>query len=203
MNLFLLSLDPKKCAQYYCDKHVVKVIVGMTRMLYTAWWMCSPSEKWRKLAPRGYCKPIHANTRLYKWIVSSRGNYIFACQFAFYLSEEYTRRSGRIHNLKAHIIWLSSFMPISIPDGERTQQPQIMPREYRYKNDSGNLYDSVIAYRRYYKKNNGGDDDCGVAKYTNRKSPPWMKPEKNDTNPPKSRITIVLKIPRQLMRKLV
>lgn len=27
MNIFVLDLDPKTCAAYHCDKHVVKMIV--------------------------------------------------------------------------------------------------------------------------------------------------------------------------------
>lgn len=36
MNIFFLDLDPKTCAQYHCDKHVVKMIVEYGQLLSTA-----------------------------------------------------------------------------------------------------------------------------------------------------------------------
>jgi hypothetical protein len=36
MNIFYLDKDPKKAAQYSCDKHVVKMILESAQMLCTA-----------------------------------------------------------------------------------------------------------------------------------------------------------------------
>jgi hypothetical protein len=36
MNLFFLDTDPKKCAEYHCDKHVVKMLLELVQLLYTA-----------------------------------------------------------------------------------------------------------------------------------------------------------------------
>ena len=33
MNIFHLDTDPKTCAEFHCDKHVVKMIVETTQML--------------------------------------------------------------------------------------------------------------------------------------------------------------------------
>ena len=33
VNLFYLDNDPKKCAKYYCDKHVIKIIVEILQIL--------------------------------------------------------------------------------------------------------------------------------------------------------------------------
>jgi hypothetical protein len=36
MNIFYLDEDPKICAQYHCDKHVVKMIIEYAQLLSTA-----------------------------------------------------------------------------------------------------------------------------------------------------------------------
>ena len=37
MNIFHLHKDPKICAEYHCDKHVVKMILETAQMLSTAY----------------------------------------------------------------------------------------------------------------------------------------------------------------------
>jgi hypothetical protein len=36
MNIFYLDEDPKICAQYHCDKHVVKMIIEYAQLFSTA-----------------------------------------------------------------------------------------------------------------------------------------------------------------------
>ena len=33
VNLFYLDKNPKKCAQYYCDKHVNKIMIEIAQIL--------------------------------------------------------------------------------------------------------------------------------------------------------------------------
>ena len=35
MNIFVLDDDPKTCAMYHCDKHVVKMILETAQMICT------------------------------------------------------------------------------------------------------------------------------------------------------------------------
>ena len=37
MNIFHLDKDPKICAEYHCDKHIVKMILETAQMLSTAY----------------------------------------------------------------------------------------------------------------------------------------------------------------------
>ena len=37
MNIFHLDKNPIKCAEYHCDKHVVKMILETSQMLSTAY----------------------------------------------------------------------------------------------------------------------------------------------------------------------
>ena len=44
MNIFYLHNDPEICAAYHCDKHVVKMILELVQMLYTAWQINNDSD---------------------------------------------------------------------------------------------------------------------------------------------------------------
>ena len=37
MNIFLLSLNPEEAAEFHCDKHVIKMILETTQLLYMCW----------------------------------------------------------------------------------------------------------------------------------------------------------------------
>jgi hypothetical protein len=39
MNIFYLSHMVARCAQWHCDKHVVKMILETAQLLYTAHWV--------------------------------------------------------------------------------------------------------------------------------------------------------------------
>ena len=51
MNLFLLDVDLKKCAQFHCNKHVVKMILELTQILYTCWWVSIENNDWITQTP--------------------------------------------------------------------------------------------------------------------------------------------------------
>ena len=55
MNIFFLAIDPEECAKHHCDKHVVKMILELTQMLYTAHHILgTPKDSFID----GYYKPI-------------------------------------------------------------------------------------------------------------------------------------------------
>ena len=58
------------------------------------------------------------------------------------MSEEYTRRYGRVHKSQAVIEWCAR-LPIKFSDKEQTPFAQAMPQQY--KNPC-----AVTAYRAYY-----------------------------------------------------
>ena len=39
MNIFILDKDIEKCAQYHCDKHLIKMILESAQLLCTAHWI--------------------------------------------------------------------------------------------------------------------------------------------------------------------
>ena len=65
VNLFYLDHDPKKCARYYCDKHVVKIPVEICQILSQIY-----HELGTKKPPYKRCKGISFNLNTFPVCVS-------------------------------------------------------------------------------------------------------------------------------------
>ena len=106
MNLFFLDIDPKKCAEYHCDKHVVKMILELIQMMYTA----HNFLKTKDIPINGYrsFNPQHPTCI---WVRRCVENYTYTSLVAKYLCEEYTYRYGRIHKSQKHLDWLIKTIP--------------------------------------------------------------------------------------------
>jgi Pyrimidine dimer DNA glycosylase len=141
MNIFVLSLDPREAAQLHCDKHVIKMIIESAQMLYSAHWALESS------LPSNAYKQAHTNHPCSKWVRESLDNYLWLCELAKELCNEYRFRYGetKVHKTEAHIDWLIANYPDGISNEGFTNPAQAMPDEY--KDD-----DVVVAYRRFYRE---------------------------------------------------
>ena len=122
MNIFMLDLDPKKAAEYHCDKHVVKMILESAQILYCAHWVLNPSR-----VPEFAYKKTHPNHPSCIWVRESIENYEWLCQLAIELCKEYTFRYEKIHKTQKHIEWLIDNPPFDIPMLEQTEIRLAMP----------------------------------------------------------------------------
>jgi len=103
MNIFILDKDVKKCAQYHCDKHVVKMILETAQLL---------------------CGSI--------WARESLTNYLYLCELGLELCNEYTYRYGKRHKSQDVIEWCLINKP-NIKDVGFTEPAKAMPEEYKVK----------------------------------------------------------------------
>jgi hypothetical protein len=110
MNIFYLSAKPGRCARWHCDKHVVKMILETTQILYTCHHANGGTELVEKYAPkcnngmRGYKK--HAvNHPSVIWARSSLAHYIWLCWLGLALVKEYNHRFNPIkpHSCLVHL----------------------------------------------------------------------------------------------------
>ena len=172
MNIFILSLNPKECAKFHCDKHVVKMILETVQLLYCAHWILQTGNKWIESCQVatidaktvGPYKQTHKNHPCSIWARESVSNYNYLATLGMALCEEYTYRYGKVHNCQYHLNWLIKNVPKNNKK-ERTEFPQaITNTKYRVKDDP------VQAYRNYYK-----GDKSSFAKWTKRKIPNWFK----------------------------
>ena len=139
MNIFLLHLDPEKCAQMHVDKHVVKMILETAQMLCTVHHVTK--TKWKHTYTPPY-KETHKNHPCNVWLRESTDNYVWLVTLGLELCKEYTYRYGKIHKCQSYIEELGLNIP-PLPEIGLTPHKQAMP-EY-YKSDN-----SQESYRAYY-----------------------------------------------------
>jgi len=173
MNIFVLHLDPSICAKYHCDKHVVKMIIETTQLLYTCLWICFNNiDEIIKTAPytlsgnQGY-KMVSKNHPCSIWLRESVSNYEWLIRLGFALCDEYKLRYGKEHACLEHIQWLECVVP-DIPDIGITKFKIVMPEICKIDNYS-NFKNVTESYRNYYKM-----EKKKFAKWTNREMPEWF-----------------------------
>jgi hypothetical protein len=155
MNIFFLDLDTKKCAEYHCDKHVVKMI------LETAQLLCGVHHTTDQVTDQIPYKLSHKNHPCAIWSRESLSNYLYLCDLGLELCKEYTYRYGKRHKSQEVIEWCITNKP-NIVDKEFTEPARAMPDEYKVKS-------VVESYRNYYI---GAKKTFAVWK--NRDIPEWF-----------------------------
>lgn len=154
MNIFYLDPNPVKCAEYHCDKHVVKMILETTQLLCSAHY----------LHPNGEYKPVyrltHKNHPSAVWVRQSLANYLWLCNLGLELCSEYRKRYKKIHKCESYINTLSFSLP-AIAHGVFTEPPKCMP-----DNCKGN--DTVQSYKNYYVR-----EKSYMAKWDYSDTPQW------------------------------
>jgi hypothetical protein len=158
MNIFLLDTDTRKCAQYHCDKHVVKMI------LETAQLLCGVHHMTDQVTDQVPYKLSHKNHPCAIWSRESLSNYLYLCDLGLELCKEYTYRYGKRHKSQDVIEWCVTNKP-NICDKEFTEPARAMPNEYKV--------DSVVeSYRNYYI-----GEKSKIAVWKNREIPEWFNVE--------------------------
>ena len=136
MNIFFLDMDVKKCAEYHCDKHVVKMV------LETAQLLCSAHHITDQVTDQIPYKLAHKNHPCSIWVRESLTNYLYLCELGLELCKEYTYRYEKRHKSQEVIEWCVT-NKVKICDKGLTEPPKAMPDEYKVK-------DVVESYRNYY-----------------------------------------------------
>jgi hypothetical protein len=162
MNIFHLHKDPVVCAQFHCDKHVVKMIVETAQMLSTAY---------RKRFDDEF---LQDDTLLYKsafphhpmtiWVGETGGNFRFTFTLLGCLLCEYMDRYDNVHSTTR--IWSnldSKLIKWRELSEDFTTPPLCMPDEYKCDN-------YIDAYRNYYI-----GEKKKFATYKNGNIPGFMK----------------------------
>ena len=159
MNIFHLDKNPKICAEYHCDKHVVKMILETAQMLSTAYKKyCGDDDNLYKSA-----YPKHPMTI---WVGESVENFNYAHLLGKELGKQYTKRYGKIHKSSNIINAFNNGRLQNIedrfPSQYFTRPPLCMPDEYKCD-------DYIQSYRNYYI-----GDKKRFARYTLVDTPEFM-----------------------------
>lgn len=155
MNIFVLDLNPKICARYHCDKHVVKMIVESCQILSTVHHFYGNNNI--------TYKSCYENHPCVKWAKTNDFNYFWLRDLAYFLCVEYTLRYNKVHKCQDILIGELWNAPFITDYKERTPFHLAMPDEYKVENDV------VQSYRNYY---NGAKQH--ILKWKNRNVPSWI-----------------------------
>jgi len=181
MNIFILDEDPKKAAEYHCDKHVVKMILESAQMISSAHWLhllsangkslkdfrrVRDAKQWLLTNTDKSLHPPYSLTHVHHpctiWVSSTKENYDWHYQLLFYLCEEYTRRYKKIHKTAYHLKWFKKNYPLGMTSDKLEDFAICMDDNYKINNDP------VRSYRQYYIK-----DKSRFAKWKYTVEPSW------------------------------
>jgi hypothetical protein len=154
MNIFFLDYDPKKCAQYHNDKHVVKMILETAQLLCGVHWVTGNEAPY---------KLSHKNHPCSIWTRSSLENYLWLCELGLELCIEYEYRYGKKHKTYDVIMWCILNKP-NISDVEFTSPPLAMPDHCKVGNNP------IKSYRNYYMT-----EKSSFCNWKQRDVPHWYK----------------------------
>jgi len=191
VNIFVLDKDPRRAAEYHCDKHAVKMILESAQMLCTAHWLGwarllkAPPMKKKDLqqwlynnVPKDLQPPwkmTHVNHPCTQWTQYVWGNYFWHSRLGLALCDVYTERYGKVH--KSHEVhrWLNRHIP---PTFETTVETPVgmtpfavcMPDECKIPDDP------IASYRNYYIQKK-----ARFAKWKYSTKPTWFTPDAQET----------------------
>lgn len=152
MNIFYLDDDIRHCAQFHCDKHVIKMTLESAQILCSV--LCINHIK----APY---KATHLKHPCVIWANQSLSNWLWLKALAGALNDEYKYRFNHTKNHKSFDVILSLEIPL-IPDLGLTERPQALPDEFKQN-------DPIQAYRDYYQSRKQH-----LAQWTKRGKPYWF-----------------------------
>ncbi len=180
MNIFYIDQDPRQCAEWMVDKHVVKMIVETAQLLSTAHRVLDGMEVQLQLEKDGKVRTkkvwvlddsrndvmynaTHINHPSGVWVRQSVENYNWLADHLFALGDEYTYRYGKRHATITKMAYELQSPPHKLKEWDWTPMPSCMAEEYIISDDP------IDNYRNYYK--NG---KAGLHKWKNRQPPAWI-----------------------------
>ena len=117
MNIFILAQRAKDAAALHCDKHVYKMVLEYTQILYTVMW------KWDRALPGGY-KPTHSRHPCVLWAGCALSHFMWLLDLTDALLEEYTKRRAlagepnKVHACAKHVSLIRASVEKMVADDD-------------------------------------------------------------------------------------
>ena len=93
VNFFYLDINPKLCAQYYCNKHIIKIPIEIGQILSKVHYELKSNIVYDKIYKNS--SVVKNTLGPYTWIKESLDNYIWACHLGLELINEYKFRYNK------------------------------------------------------------------------------------------------------------
>ena len=183
MNIFILSLLTKKCAQQHIDAHVRKMIIEYAQLLSTAHRIIDGKEvielstsgrktkRWvlNNELDKILYKSTHVNHPCAIWVRESVVNYAWLYSLFVELCKEYTYRFKKIHLTDSKLRNELKNFPKNIPLKSFTPFPLAMPDIYKRNN-------CTTSYKLFYVKEKQRMANGKLMNFwTNRDQPKWIR----------------------------
>jgi hypothetical protein len=170
MNLFILSLDPAKTAEYMMDKHIAKIILEAVQMLCTTHrLLATPTCGVIEVDPCVY-KIAHKNHPVTIWCRAAQANFIWTLDLIDAMHAEWKYRYGHPAHKQHKSYIVAQYLRQNIPPAETFERVIIpgvmtpfalaMPDEFKSRagatttatgtSHGADIYDAVASYRSYY-----------------------------------------------------
>ena len=143
MNIFHLDKNPKICAEYHCDRHVVKMILETAQMLSTAYRRHFNECYFYDIDLYKTAYPKHPMTI---WVGNSGGNFSWTMKLFEQLLNQYKKRYKKVHKTTRIFNLLNNnYKYWNELTGDFTDPPLCMPDDCKR-----DCY--IFSYRKYYKE---------------------------------------------------
>ena len=178
MNLFILSLDPAKIAEYMMDKHIAKIILEAVQMLCTTQRLLTTATAAAAGIKECECDPCvykiaHKNHPVTIWCRASQANFIWTLDLIDAMHAEWKYRYGHPAHKQHKSYGVAQYLRRNVPPArafEKVRVPGVMtpfalamPDEYKIRSSGStdperstgtshgaDIYDAVASYRSYY-----------------------------------------------------
>jgi len=189
VNFFYLDRDPKICAQYYCNKHILKIPIEIGQILSKIHHELKSGVDFSKL----YKDSIVVKNTIgpYVWALESLDNYIWTVKLGMALIDEFKFRYNKNeHKTEAIIKYLFNNPP---------NLPKIGITKFKMTNKYDMFQyissDPIICARYNYS-----EMKCANDKWTKREKPEWFDNIRNEIL--KKKKILIDKIDKQVRNKL-
>lgn len=157
MNIFILDENLETNAKYYCDQHIVKMILEAAQLL------CSVAILKGEKAPY---KLTHKNHPCTKWLLENGKHWDFLVELTTELNKEYLKRFNHTKNHKSFDVILSLTKP-KYTKNKKIEKYIVVTN----KIEELPLEKAITAYRKYYIKKSKEFN----MRWTKETKPIWMK----------------------------
>jgi hypothetical protein len=155
LQIFVLSINPRRSARMLSDKDIIKMIVESSQILSSCHHIYNSRYK-NKLY-----KKIQIIDPYVIWVCKSKSNYLWLVEYLDELYKEYFFRYNKKHKSKEIFKFLKK-VPKNLLDIGLTKFPQALPEKYKSKS-------AITAYRKFY-----ASEKIYSAKWNKRKKPKWI-----------------------------
>lgn len=176
MNLFILSLFPKECAEFMFDKHIVKIILEAVQMLCAAKQILNPATDDSKTKSQEDEKSVklykisHKNHPVSIWVRSSLENYTWTLDLVDAMHDEWKFRYNHPPEKEHKSYVVAKYLREHAPKAEDFSNRGLLPFAQAMPDEYKDADDAVAAYRRYYQS----EQKSKLTSWKKREKPEWF-----------------------------